>query len=159
MKDKKPRLDHPFQRNQISMTTDTVITNNKRILDKEWFDEIYPQIFARIASIDPQLVRECAEVGRNTQSLVPAMREFTRKYLSQYMAQLPFSVEEEILDTEIRSSTEEPIYNQDGMRMNAPFLVEIEEIPETVTVQTDEGSADFSKREVLSMIRTSNPQF
>lgn len=86
-----------------------------------------------------------------------AVREFTRKYFSQYMAQLPFTDDEEELDQEIRSATEEPLYNKRGMRMNAPFLVGIEPIPETVSVQTDTGHEDFSRIEVLNMIRTSSP--
>ena len=158
MKENKPRLDHPFERNQISMSTDQIIAHNERVLDPEWYDEMYPKIFAKVATLDPQLVRECAEVSRNLQTNVFAVREFTRKYFSEYMAILPFSDGEQELGLEIRSATEEPIYDGKGMRMNAPFLVNISQIPETLTVQTDAGHEDFSRREVVNMIRTSSPQ-
>jgi hypothetical protein len=158
MKENKPRLDHPFERNQISMSTDQIIAHNERVLDPEWYDEMYPKIFAKVATLDPQLVRECAEIGRNLKTNVFAVREFTRKYFSQYMANLSLSDDEQVLDLEIRSATEEPIYNGRGMRMNAPFLVDISRIPKTVTVQTDTGHEDFSQREVINMIRTSSPQ-
>ena len=157
MKENKPRLDHPFERNQISMSTDEILAHNERVLDPEWYDEMYPKIFAKVANLDPELVRECSEMGRNLQMNVFVVREFTRKYFSQYMAQLPFTDDEEELDQEIRSATEEPLYNKRGMRMNAPFLVGIEPIPETVSVQTDTGHEDFSRIEVLNMIRTSSP--
>jgi len=159
MEEDKPRLDHPFERNQISMKTDQILKHNTFVLDPEWYDEMYPKIFAKVAILDPNLVRECTEYSRNTKSNVFAVREFTRAYFSQYMAQLPFSDEEQELDVEIRSATDEPIYNKEGMRMNAPFLVKMDKIPETVTIQTDTGSEDFSKIEIINMIRTSNIQF
>lgn len=159
MEDEKPRLDHPFERNQISMKTDQILECNTFVLDPEWYDEMYPKIFAKVAKLDPNLVRECTEYSRNTKSNVFAVREFTRKYFSQYMAQLPFTDGEEELDIEIRSATDEPIYNKEGMRMNAPFLVKMEKIPGAVAIETDTGSEEFSRIEIINMIRTSNIQF
>lgn len=139
------------------MESDELFEDTDRILDDEWYDEIYPTLYARINMIEPNLVQECAEMSRNTEQYVFAVREFTRSHFSQYMAKTPIVEEGVELDTEVRSARDEPIYNKNGVRTNNPFLVDVDEIPEVIKIKTEHGEADFSRREIFAMIRHSSP--
>ena len=54
MKENKPRLDHPFERNQISMSTDEILAHNERVLDP--FDPLGFDVY--------KLAREAARQAR-----------------------------------------------------------------------------------------------
>jgi len=157
MKEDKPKWIHPFEKNQITMNTDEVFAETEKILDSEWYDEIYPTLFGRINRICPKLVQECAEMSKNLHTYIFAVREFTRIYFEQYMAQTPINDEGVELDIEIRSLRDDPLFNESGIRINNPVLFETQTIPEIVTIQTKHGVADFSKREIEAMILHSSP--
>lgn len=139
------------------MDSDEMFAESDRFLADEWFDEVYPLIYSRVAQIEPDLLQECSEIGKNLKTYVFAVREFAKIHFADYMAQMPLSVEGESLDTEIRASRDDPIYNEAGMRINNPFLAQTNQIPAQVTVKTEHGSATFTQKEVIAMIRASGP--